>query len=109
MPLAAAQLMNANLTPVYAAPAASEAIAPAARQFLHVKNTNAALTNVTIDDKGTSPAGSPVTDPITIVPATTGDKMIYLDERYTDPVTGNILVTFSNVAAGVVGAVVRLP
>jgi hypothetical protein len=109
MALAVAQLMTNNLTPVYAAPSASEQIAPAPRQFLHVKNTNASLTNVTIDDKGTSPAGSAVTDPVIVVPATTGDKMIYLDERYTDPVTGNILVAFSNVAAGVVGAVVRLP
>ena len=110
MALAAAQsLVIAGLTPAYAVPLASEAIVAAPNQFLHVKNTNAALTLVTIDDKGITPSGSAATDPSVSVPATTGDRMIPLAPTFSDPLTGLITVTFSNIAAGVTAAVIRFP
>lgn len=110
MALAAVQpLVQAGTTPAYAAPAAFENISPAPRLFLHVKNTNASPTTVTIADPTLTPAGSAATNPTSVVPATTGDKMIPLSDQFTSPVGNFIVVQFSNVAAGVVAALLQLP
>lgn len=98
-----------GLTPVYSAPASIENITPAPRQFLHVKNTNASPTTVTITDPTITPAGSVATNPAIVVPATTGDKMIPLSELFTSPIGNFIVVSFSNVASGVVAALLKLP
>ncbi len=70
------QIVSAGLTPVYAAPSASENIQPDTGLFLHVKNGNASPCVVTFTDPGRTPAGSAATNPTVSVPATTGDKMI---------------------------------
>jgi hypothetical protein len=109
MALAVAQnLTIAGTTPAYAAPLASENVVADDGLFLHVKNTNAALTLVGITDPGLTPAGSAALNPSISVPATTGDKMIPLTRRFMNG-TGNIVVTFSNIGAGVTAAVLKLP
>jgi hypothetical protein len=109
MALAAAQnLAITGLTPVYAAPLVLENIVADDGLFLHVKNTNAALTLVGVVDPGTTPAGSAALNPSVSVPATTGDKMIPLTRRFMQG-NGFIVVSFSNVAAGVTAAVLKLP
>jgi hypothetical protein len=110
MALAVAQpIVQAGVTPAYAAPLSVENIAPDDGLFLHVKNTNASLTLVGIIDPGTTPAGSVATNPSISVPATTGDKMIPLNRRFTNPTTGLITISFSNIAAGVTAALLKLP
>lgn len=110
MALAAVQsVVIAGLTPVYAAPAAFENVAPAPRQFLHVKNTNASPTTVTITDPTLTVAGSVATNPAIVVAALTGDKLIPLSESFTSPIGNFIVVAFSNVAAGVTAALLKLP
>ena len=97
-----------GLAPVYAAPLATEQVTPKDGLFLHVKNANAGACTVTIDDVGRTPAGSAATDPAVVVPATTGDRMIPLDQRFANPATGTIAVTFS-IQASVTAALLRLP
>jgi hypothetical protein len=110
MALAAAQNVTiAGLTPAYAAPGALENIIPDDGLVLHVKNTNAALTLVGIVDPTLSAAGSAATAPSISVPATTGDKFIPLSRKFFNPATGFIVVSFSNVAAGVVAALLKFP
>lgn len=109
MALAAAQnMVQAGLTPAYAAPGALENVVADDGLFLHVKNTNGALTLVGIVDPGLTPAGSAALNPSISVPATTGDKMIPLTRRFMNS-SGFIVVSFSNVGAGVTAAVLKLP
>jgi hypothetical protein len=110
MALAAAQTLSiAGTTPAYAAPLAMEVIQPDDGLFLHVKNTNGSSTVVGVVDTGVTPAGSAAVQPTVTVPATTGDRMIPLNRRFTNPATGTIVVSFSNVGAGVTAALFRLP
>jgi hypothetical protein len=103
------QISEPSLTPAYSAPTASDTITPASPGlFLHVKNTNAGADVVTVVVPGTGPGGVATPDFTVNVPATTGDRMIpMVNPAYVDPATGLITVQHSNVAAGVVAALVR--
>lgn len=105
--IAPQKIVSPSLTPVFAAVTASDTVAPGGLLFLHVKNTNAAACNVTIDPPGTLPQG--VADPANVVavPATTGERLIPLLDKYADPVTGLATITYS-VTAGVTAAVLSL-
>lgn len=89
------QITVLGLTTAYATPLASESIVPSDDIFLHVKNANAAACVVTLTDPGTTPSGSAATNPTVTVPATTGDRMIYLPPSLANPTTGLITVAFS--------------
>lgn len=99
----------AGLTPVYAAPAAVENVVPDDGLYLHVKNTNGSATVVGVVDPGLTPAGSAAMNPAITVPATTGDKMIPLSRKFYNPAGGFIVVSFSNIGAGVVAGLFKLP
>jgi hypothetical protein len=89
------QIVAAGLTQTYAVPLATEQIAPNSGLFLHVKNANAGACVLTFTDPGATPAGSAATNPTVSVPATTGDKMIYVNPALASPSTGTIQVAFS--------------
>lgn len=97
----------AGLAPAYATPNSSEQINPNTGQFLHVKNASGSPITVTLVDAGTSPAGSATVNPTVSVPATTGDRMIYLPPAMVNPATGTIQVNFS-ATTSVTAALVRV-
>jgi hypothetical protein len=100
------QIVATGLTPVYAAPLASENIQPDTGLFLHVKNANASPCVVTFTDPGRTPAGSAATNPSVSVPASTGDRMIPVPVALTNTATGLIAVAFS-VQSSVSAALIR--
>lgn len=104
--LTAQAIVAPSLTPTYSAVNASDTITPDTGLFLHVKNANASPTVVTITDSGTTPGGSPATNPTVSVPASTGDRMIPISPSYVNPATGLITVSYS-VTASVTAALVK--
>lgn len=104
-------IARTGLAPSYGAVAASDTIAPVVGSllFLHVKNGNASVDNVTVQDGGRTPAGNPGSTSAVVVPATTGDRMIGpLLATMADPVTNLITVTHS-VTATVTCALIAVP
>ena len=94
--LSAQQVTKAGLQPVYSPVSASDTIADASiGMILHVKNAGGSPDTVTVDDAGTTAGGSVATDPTVSVPATTGDRMIYIVPSFVNPATGLITVTHS--------------
>lgn len=90
------QVTKAGLQPVYSAVSASDTIADISPgMFLHVKNGGGSSDTVTQDDAGTTAGGSSAADPTVSVPATTGDRMIYIVPSFVNPATGLITVTHS--------------
>ncbi len=101
------QIVKAGITPSYAAPLASQTItAKGGGTFLHVKNANASACTVTFTDPGRTPAGSAATNPTVVVPADTGDRMIYVPPNLASA-SGTVTVAFS-VQTSVLVAVVRM-
>lgn len=100
-------IVATGVTPVYATPLSSESITPGEDQFLHVKNASGGAVTVTLVDAGSTPGASAATNPTVSVPATTGDKMIYLNPNYVNPATGFITVNFS-ATASVTAALMRV-
>ena len=84
MALAAPQLLTkAGVTPAYNQPLASEVITITAPNcILHVKNANAGICTVTIVDPYFTPGGSSPISPTVAVPATTGDKLIFIPQQF---------------------------
>jgi hypothetical protein len=109
--LTAQVVVKTGLAPVYTAVNASDTITPVsgAKQYLHVKNGNAAACTVTIVDAGTTAAGSAATNPTVVVPLTTGDRMIGpLSNALADPSTGLITVQYS-LTPTVTAALISVP
>lgn len=110
MALLTTQTIGATGTaPTFTAVNASDTITadPGSKMFLEVKNANAGTCTVTITDSSTTAAGSAATNPTVTVPATTGDRMIYLNPALASPTTGLITVSYSPTAS-VTAAVFRL-
>jgi hypothetical protein len=102
------QISATGLQPTYAAAnAGGDTVKADDRTFLHFKNTNAATRDVTITGVGLCSQGSTHSrGPITI-PATTGDVMIPLADRFNDPTTGVASITYT-AATNVTVAAVRV-
>lgn len=101
------QIVSTGLTPVYGTAAASQTITADDGLFLHVKNSAAENTVVTITDPGYTPAGSAATNPTITVLSTSGDKMIPLSKAFASASTGLITVGFSYLTS-VTAALLRL-
>lgn len=105
--LATQTISTAGTAPTYGAAAAADKFTPSDTTFLHVKNTNAATRDVTIDSKVTSNYGTDVNLVVT-VPATTGDMLIGpLPAQRFAGTDGLGDITYSAIA-GVTIAVIRL-
>jgi hypothetical protein len=90
------QITKAGLAPVYSAVSASDTIADISPgMFLHVKNVGGSPDTVTFDDAGSTPGGNSPADPTVSVPATTGDRMVYIVPSYVSAATGLITITHS--------------
>lgn len=101
-------IVKTGLAPSYGAVTSSDTItADSDRLFLHVKNTGGGADTVTIDDAGFTPGGSAAADPTVVVPATTGDRMIYIPQSCVNPATGLVTVLHS-ATTGVTCALLRL-
>jgi hypothetical protein len=95
MALAApAAITKLGTTAAYATPAATENITWAGELVLHIKNTGGSPGTVTLVDPGFTPSGSSPTNPAISIPATTGDKFIYLPASLISP-TGQMQITFA--------------
>lgn len=92
--LTAQQIPVTGLQPVYSAVSASDTITPGGVQFLHVKNAGGSIDNVVVVVPGTL-YGQAIADVTVAVPATTGDRMIFIPNEVADPTTGLVTVTHS--------------
>jgi hypothetical protein len=105
------QITKAGLAPTYAAAAGGGdtfAVGQGQAVFLHVKNASGSPITVTVDDPNSQPPESAATfnpDLSVSVPATTGDRMIgpINAERFVNPSTGLVSVTYSGVTSLTVG------
>ena len=88
-------IVATGITPNYQTPGATENIVGNQDYWLHIKNSGGSAGTVTLVDPGFTPAGSAATNATVTVPATTGEKLIFLSRALTSPSTGNIQVTFS--------------
>jgi len=61
--------------------------------LLEIINASGTPDTVTISDSGTTPAGSAATNPNGSVPATTGDKIFFIEPSQVNPSTGLVTVT----------------
>jgi len=110
--LAVQQAVDEGLAPAYtAANVDGHSIPGTGDIVLHVKNTNGAPMNVTVQTGGTL-VGEPVTDKVVSVPATTGDRIIgrFNAALYNQPSgadAGKVYVDFSAVT-GVTIAAIRI-
>lgn len=77
--------------------------------YLIVKNGNAAVLTLTIVTPESRHGDLPVTDRTVSVPATTGERIVYIpnDSTYVDPVTGLVTLNWS-VTATVTYAILRI-
>lgn len=93
-------IVRAGLAPAFSAVNATDTITADGSTFvLHVKNANAGACTVTLDDAATTPSGSSPTDPTVTVPATTGERLIYIPNSMVNPATGVISVSYSPTAS----------
>jgi hypothetical protein len=96
MALAAPQaIAKLGTTATYATPSATENITWAGALVLHIKNTGGSPGTVTLVDPGSTPSGSVATNPTVSIPATTGDKFIYLPPTLISSATGQFQITFA--------------
>ena len=84
-----------GIDPVFSAVTASDTIVPSGGLVLHVKNAGGSPDNVVVGDGGVTPAGNTSTGRTVMVPATTGNREIYIPAAAVDPATGLITVTHS--------------
>jgi hypothetical protein len=102
------QVVMTGLQPVYSTPTASDTFQVDDDLFLHVKNGNAAICNVTIQDASLTPGGNAALNVAVAVPATTGDRMIGpIPNVFVSTSTGLITVTYS-VTSSVTVALLRM-
>ena len=96
MALGAIQAITAaGITPNWQTPAATENIASGGLPIrLHVKNSGSSGT-VTPQDPGLTAAGNVATNAAVTIPATTGEKMIFLPAALYNPSTGFTSVVFA--------------
>ncbi len=93
-------ITKAGITPAYNAVSSSDTItADSYGLFLHVKNVGGTADTVTLTDAGATPGGSSATNPSVTVPATSGDRMIYIPPSFAAPSTGQVTVTHSSTAS----------
>jgi hypothetical protein len=94
---AAQQVTNAGVTPSYATPAASDSFAwPTSNPpvvWMHVKNANVAVCNVTVTSQASASDGLAKNDKPVAVPASTGDKLFRIGQVFKDA-DGNVAVAF---------------
>ena len=88
-------ITKVGTTAAYATPSATENITWGGALVLHIKNTGGGAGTVTLVDPGFTPAGSAATNATVSIPATTGDKFIYVPAALYNPSTGQIQLTFS--------------
>lgn len=95
----------AGVTPTYAAASGGgDTLTASTYGYLQVKNTSGAPITVTVVDPRTdSITAAAYTDPTISIPATTGDKIIYIDPKLADPTTGLVNLTYSGVTNLTVG------
>lgn len=101
------QIVITGLAPTYATPLSTEQITPNDDLILHVKNASGSPVTVTLTDPGATPSGSVATNPTVSVPATTGDRLIYIPATLTSTSTGTIQVAFS-ATTSVTAALLRM-
>lgn len=101
------QITKAGITPAYTAVSASDTISADTGLVLHVKNAGGSPDTVTLVDAGTTPGGSAGTSPTVSVPATTGDKLIFIPGAFVAAATGLITVNHSSTTS-VTCAVLRV-
>lgn len=107
--LATQKITLAGTTPAYSAAAGGgDTFVPGPNVFLHIKNTNAAARNVTIDSETPSNYGTDE-DVVVNVPLTVGDKMIgpLIASRFADAATGLGGLTYDAVT-GVTVAIIEI-
>lgn len=98
--LTAQAIVGTGLAPVLSAVNATDTItADGSTYVLHVKNANAGACTVTLTDAGKTPGGSAATNPTISVPATTGERFIYVPNSLVNPATGLITVGYSPTAS----------
>jgi hypothetical protein len=100
--LSAQTVTRAGITPTFSAVNSTDTINPSGGGsifWLEVKNANAGVCTVTLTDAGATPAGSVATNPTISIPATTGDKVIYIDPDLVNTSTGLITVGYSVTAS----------
>jgi len=90
------QITAAGVSANLATPLSSETIAQNDDLILHVKNAAGAPITVTFTDNSLTAAGSAATNPTVSIPATTGDKYIYVNPLFASTSTGLITVGFSS-------------
>ena len=61
--------------------------------LLEIINASGSSDTVAISDAGLTPAGSAATPPGSAVPATTGDKVFFIEPSQVNPSTGLVTVT----------------
>lgn len=96
MALGAIQAITAaGITPNWQTPLATENIASGGVALrLHVKNSGSSGT-VTPQDPGSTPAGNVAASAAVTIPASTGDKVIFLPAALYNPSTGFTSVVFA--------------
>ena len=77
-------------------PNSTETILATDDLVLHVKNGSGSAITVTVTDNSLTAAGSAATSPVISIPATTGEKFIYLNALLAAPATGLVTVAFSS-------------
>lgn len=98
-----------GITPaLVAAEAGGDEFVNSGRDFIHIKNTNAAAMDVTVDSQVDCNQGEDH-DAMVTVPATNGEKFIgpFPKDRFNDT-AGKVQITYSAVTDVTIG-IVRLP
>jgi hypothetical protein len=88
-------ITKAGTTPAPVAVSASDTITADSGLVLQVINAGGSPDTVTIADAGSTPGGSAATNPTVSVPATTGNKFIYIPASFASTSTGLVTVTHS--------------
>jgi hypothetical protein len=80
-------------------PLSTETVLPSDDLVLHVRNASGSAVTVTVLDSSLTPAGNASANLTVSVPATTGERFIYIPQSAVNPATGLISVTFSATAS----------
>jgi hypothetical protein len=90
------QITAAGVSAALATPLSTETVALNDDIILHVKNASGSPITVTLTDNTLTAAGSVATNPTVSIPATTGDKYIFVNPLFANTTTGLITVGFSS-------------
>jgi hypothetical protein len=91
------QIAAVGTSAALATPLSAETILATDDLILHVKNAAGSSMTVTFNDYGLTPAGTTVTTTAAVtIPATTGDKYIFVQSTLANPATGIITANFSS-------------